>query len=192
MKLLSLELYDDFRSLKNGFKLYFNDELPRYDDGITKFDDGVSVFDTNEFSAYCIVGKNGSGKSNILELLSGIFYQLELMSLDFLPQVKVEKEDTEVEFEDHKAFGNFDIEPNAYVLEYYIKDKEIRVEKKQGDAPVFYIKNQEGLEELSALEMKEYLPEYIVGYSSGDNEILSLPFLKMRMIQYDEYLYYLH
>ena len=31
------------------------------------------------------------------------------------------------------------------------------------------------------------LPEYVLGYSSGENEILSLPFFKMRFVQYDEY-----
>jgi restriction system-associated AAA family ATPase len=31
------------------------------------------------------------------------------------------------------------------------------------------------------------LPQYIIGYSSGENEILSLPFFKMRFVQYDEY-----
>lgn len=31
------------------------------------------------------------------------------------------------------------------------------------------------------------LPQYVLGYSSGENEILSLPFFKMRFIQFDEY-----
>lgn len=34
---------------------------------------------------------------------------------------------------------------------------------------------------------KEYLPDIVVGYSSGENEILSLPFIKNRLIQFDEY-----
>ncbi len=31
------------------------------------------------------------------------------------------------------------------------------------------------------------LPQYVLGYSSGENEILSLPFFKMRFVQFDEY-----
>ncbi len=31
------------------------------------------------------------------------------------------------------------------------------------------------------------LPDFILGYSSGENEILSLPFFKMRFVQFDEY-----
>jgi restriction system-associated AAA family ATPase len=34
---------------------------------------------------------------------------------------------------------------------------------------------------------KEYLPDIVIGYSSGENEILSLPFLKNRLIHFDEY-----
>ncbi|MEI4908391.1 ABC transporter, partial [Klebsiella pneumoniae] len=29
------------------------------------------------------------------------------------------------------------------------------------------------------------LPQYVLGYSSGENEILSLPFFKMRFVQFD-------
>lgn len=35
------------------------------------------------------------------------------------------------------------------------------------------------------------LPGYVLAYSSGENEILSLPFFKMRFINYDGYLYHL-
>jgi hypothetical protein len=34
---------------------------------------------------------------------------------------------------------------------------------------------------------KRYLPDIIVGYSSGENEILSLPFRKSRLINFDKY-----
>ena len=36
---------------------------------------------------YCIVGRNGSGKSNILELLASIFYNIELSLLVYKPPV---------------------------------------------------------------------------------------------------------
>jgi len=39
----------------------------------------------------------------------------------------------------------------------------------------------------SAAEGKVYLPAHIIGYSSGENEILSLPFIKSRLIHLDEY-----
>jgi restriction system-associated AAA family ATPase len=34
---------------------------------------------------------------------------------------------------------------------------------------------------------KSFLPELVVGYSSGENEILSIPFIKSRLIHFDEY-----
>jgi restriction system-associated AAA family ATPase len=39
----------------------------------------------------------------------------------------------------------------------------------------------------SEREREFLLPEYVLGYSSGENEILSLPFFKMRFVQFDEY-----
>jgi restriction system-associated AAA family ATPase len=41
--------------------------------------------------------------------------------------------------------------------------------------------------ELNRVAAKKFLPDFILGYSSGENEILSLPFFKMRFIHYDEY-----
>jgi len=190
MKLLSLELHDDFRSLKKGFKLHFQDESPRFDDATTTFEDG-STFDSNPFNAYCIVGHNGSGKSNILELLSSIFYQLEINNLQFLPQISYEDEENGVQFKEHEAFSNYDISPNAYELRYEIREHSVKIVKKMKESPRFYILEKGEWSQQSVIEMKSYLPEYVIGYSSGENEILSLPFLKMRMIQYDEYLDYL-
>ena len=34
---------------------------------------------------------------------------------------------------------------------------------------------------------KSYLPELVIGYSSGENETLSIPFLKTRLLHFDEY-----
>lgn len=41
------------------------------------------------------------------------------------------------------------------------------------------------------MEAWEMLPEFVLGYSSGANEILSLSFFKMRFINFDEYIYHL-
>lgn len=37
------------------------------------------------------------------------------------------------------------------------------------------------------MRARRFLPQYILGYSSGHNEVLSLPFFKMRFIHFDEY-----
>ena len=164
MKLIKLKLNDDFRSLKSGFELDFlQDDLKA------------------EFEPYAIVGRNGSGKSNILELLGAIFYNLELRCLNFLPNI----------FEDEERADKIDTKiqsPNAYELEYFINSSHVVIIKEPNE----YAKINKNSEEiLSKEELKEVLPKYIIGYSSGENEILSLPFYKMRFIQYDEYLNYL-
>lgn len=158
MKLISIKLYDDFRSLKSGFELVFSADA-----------------DNQTFNPYCVVGRNGSGKSNILELLAAIFYHLELRCLDYIPD----------------AYEKFDLKekhPKAYEMEYSINGEYIKIVK-ENSKPATLTKNGSPLQ--SQQELKDVLPNYVIGYSSGENEILSLPFFKMRFIQYDEYLSYL-
>lgn len=158
MKLIRIKLNDDFRSLKSGFELFF-----------------TAHYDNNELNPYCLVGRNGSGKSNLLELLSAIFYNLELRCLDYLPSV----------------FGDFNLEeqfPDAYELEYIYNNSSIYIVKEKSK---FAKVEKDGTPLLSKNELKAILPDYVIGYSSGENEILSLTFLKMRFIQYDEYLSFL-
>ena len=49
------------------------------------------------------------------------------------------------------------------------------------------LKKVRHMKSLNRVEIKYFLPDYIIGYASGENEILSLPFFKMRFINYDEY-----
>lgn len=193
MRLKRIELYDNFRSLQSGFILNFIEDKNTYDSN-------------QAINPYCLVGRNGSGKSNILELLSAIFYQVEVNYINFLPKEKVkiklknsditDEDNYEIEevYQELTVFQSFDTKPNAYKLEYYItqndEEKLITIEKKEKQAINIYFEDK--LETpISGLEAKNVLPEYIVGYSSGQNEILSLPFYKIRLIQYDEYLDYL-
>lgn len=162
MKLKSIKLNDNFRSLKKGFEFNFLQE---------------SI--TDSFEPYVIVGRNGSGKSNLLELLGAIFYYLELRCLNFLPEIF--EEDEEMSKPQNQS-------PNAYELEYFMNSSHIVIKKETNEHAKI---TKDGKEILSKDELKEVLPEYIIGYSSGENEILSLPFFKMRFIQYDEYLNYL-
>ena len=80
MKLLRLKITDPagFRSLSSGFEHYFRTEWSLQDE-LTK-DDG--------FAPFVCAGRNGSGKSNLLEALAAIFFQLEMqrMRRSFLPE----------------------------------------------------------------------------------------------------------
>lgn len=160
MRLKRIKLNSDFRSLKSGFELDFLYEN----------------LDSLEVNPYCIVGRNGSGKSNILELLSSVFYNLELRCLDYLPEI----------FQDEKKIDLKKQEPNAYELEYFIDDKLISIVKYDKEFARVKI---DGDLTRSKSELKSVMPHYVVGYSSGENQILSIPFFKMRFIQFDEYMY---
>jgi restriction system-associated AAA family ATPase len=155
-------------------------------------------------SSHCFAGRNGSGKSNVLEALAAIFYHIECIYLDCRPDgFEVDPKTSPNGFRAEKAT------PDAFELEYLIPNDRIVPREpwpKQDDWPVFHIRivKQEGKRpvihwlnklrsgevtetELTRTEVKAYLPTYVLGYSSGHNEILSLPFFKMRFIHFDEY-----
>ncbi|SKB07934.1 restriction system-associated AAA family ATPase [Prosthecobacter debontii] len=198
MKLLHLHLHDRYRSLPAGFRVEFLQEAEK-----------PRCF---EFAPFCLAGLNGSGKSNLLEALAAIFYHIEVMHLTFRPDNFTAEENPD-------GFDSRKGEPDAYELEYYCQDDNlrntwdnfrwddtswdeqpvvhIRLTKKVGTAPVMQWLNRHEFDaenkplELTSLEAKRYLPRYILGYSSGHNEVLSLPFRKMRCIHFDEYRHYL-
>ena len=189
MKLLRLKLDVPFRSLAAGFEVHFLREW-----------DHARCF---EFHPYCLAGRNGSGKSNVLEALAAIFYHIECIYLDYRPDgFEFDAQTNPCGF--HAAACT----PDAFELEYlclnanHVHSKptlrveerpvaHIRITKMAGKPPEIhrFIQRRDRdttYEILSRSDAKEYLPKYIVGYSSGHNEILSLPFFKMRFIHFDE------
>lgn len=194
MKLLRLKINSKFRALQAGFEIRFLRECD-YDKAY-------------EFNPYVLAGPNGSGKSNVLEALAAIFYHIECVYLNFRPSIfEYDEEENPEGFRGEKAI------PDSFELEYllpYTRGKrsfendlsdslvgesslaKIKIFKDFGKEPEVHWLNRQDFEEsvdtlLSRLEVKEFLPKYVLGYSSGQNEILSLPFFKMRFIHFDEY-----
>lgn len=186
MKLLRLKITDSagFRSLPCGFEHHFRTEWRLQDE----------LEQANDFAPFVCAGPNGSGKSNLLEALAAIFYQLDVQRVrrSFLPEALQDE--------------TLDVSPVAYELEYLIKlPKEYRtassptlahvvVTKEAGMSPSLRWENHEAFptegfafSRLTDEERDLLLPNYVLGYSSGENEILSLPFFKMRFVQFDEY-----
>lgn len=186
MKLLRLKITDQdgFRSLPFGFEHHFRTAWSLQDE----------LAQANDFAPFVCAGPNGSGKSNLLEALAAIFYQLEVQRVrrSFLPEALQDEA--------------LDVSPVAYELEYLIKlPKEYRttsspifahvvVIKEAGMSPWLRWENHEAFpsegfafSRLTDEERDFLLPRYVLGYSSGENEILSLPFFKMRFVQFDEY-----
>ncbi|MFP8894054.1 restriction system-associated AAA family ATPase [Chryseobacterium sp. EZn1] len=188
MKLVRLTILEKFRSLdevktnqgREDFTVIFRDDEPNED--------------WMNFHPYCFAGLNGSGKSNVLEALSNIFYHLECCTLD--------PETSEFLKNDFKKEES---DPIAYELEYFIipreADKEVEnyhnviIRKEKDKIPQIKVKalDQSGEPEFIDISgsIRSYLPELVIGYSSGENEILSLPFIKSRLLQLDEYIYHL-
>lgn len=181
MKLLNLKIQSRFRSLQEGFTVSFH-----------KLTDTTM----DEFHPFCFAGLNGSGKSNVLEVLSSIFYHLECCAVKFLPK------------EFRTRFKKENCDPAAFEIEYLIVPKpatqrtknykigdlvKVKIIKNAGEVPKMSViedwQNEINENSFSEIDLpaKRYLPDLIIGYSSGENEILSLPFFKTRFIHYDEY-----
>ena len=74
MKLLSLEIGEQFRSLHTGFQVNFHKLTEK------------GVESMLEFQPFCFAGLNGNGKSNVLEALAAIFYHLEMCVAKYRPE----------------------------------------------------------------------------------------------------------
>ncbi|MEG0772633.1 restriction system-associated AAA family ATPase [Clostridium sp.] len=198
MKLLRLKITDPngFRSLQPDFEVHFLRER--------------NYSEASAFNPYILAGPNGSGKSNILEALASIFYHIECMYLEYRP-ISFEYD----ELENPQGFRSGIASPNGFELEYVISAPatlnmtrtheyaHIKVIKETDKAPLIYWVNRDlfnvaadqalisAEQNLASSEAKQVLPDFVLGYSSGENEILSLPFFKMRFIHFDEYKDYL-
>ena len=180
MILRELKLLTVFRGLPSGFTVTF-----RYNQ-VT----GTSSSDGNPMEPLCFVGLNGSGKSNVLEVLAEIFYYLETyfrgrrLGRGGLKRFKT-------------PFG-FDIKyslPRLVVLSHLQDWPELRdrLDKSQTDPLICISKVPNEYPEIKAvlndeeilLQNKDnnreegVLPTRVIGYSSGMNELLSNPFIKI-------------
>lgn len=192
MKLLRLKITDPkgFRSLSCGFEHFFRTEWTRQEE----------LENPTGFAPFVCAGPNGSGKSNLLEVLAAIFFQLEILRVrrSFLPEVLQD--------------DSMNFSPVAFELDYLIRVPseylrpngavwaKVSVWKNQNESVRLLWDNQgdfdtaksQGGDKNAKRTIKDehadiLLPQYVLGYSSGENEILSLPFFKLRFVQFDEY-----
>ena len=111
----------------------------------------------------CLIGDNGSGKSKLLECLAEIFYTIDNRYREFEPDPKARV-------------------PFTFELDYHTKvaGEDIEVRLRHGDPkrdPVFTTVSAGGEEqEVAESEILGLIPQYVVGYTSGENETLSVPF----------------
>lgn len=197
MKLLKFEIGDlqeekTFRSLNAGFTVDFHSIDPK----------GIKAMES--FNPFCFAGLNGSGKSNVLEALAAIFFHMECCVGKYKPDSFATQFRPDI------------CSPNAFTVEYLIWRKgekvfknetfyKVTIHKEFGKKPrLFRTLNplsgtnkaeeesinpprQKRNQEAEPAPAKLYLPDIVVGYSSGENEILSIPFRKSRLINFDKY-----
>ena len=184
MKLLRLKITDPagFRSLPCGFEHHFRTEWGLQDE----------LAQPEGFAPFVCAGPNGSGKSNLLEALAAIFFQLEILRgrRSFLPEVLQSND---------QVFS-----PVAFELDYLIRLPadyvqlgspawtKVCLRKPAGGRITFYWEdwpefNTDIYQDQNVDHLDLLTPQYVLGYSSGENEILSLPFFKLRFVQFDEY-----
>lgn len=164
-----------FRSLQNGFEFKLIPDL------------------TSNLTPLCFVGLNGSGKSNIMELLSEIFFYLDLYHLRFKEDAKPPSYGFEIEyampFTADNTFFTFgelgDLTFNEAT--YFI----IKINKRIQEKPEFYVKHPKGEYKRVTDNTASLLPKKIIAYTSGMNELLSNAFYKMQYHYFNEYEYML-
>ena len=164
MKLKRLKINVPYKSLQAGFEMTFQPNLQ-----------------SDTIDPLCFVGPNGSGKSNVLEAIADIFYFLECHLFEYtsLSTFQVPIESFEIEY--YKPFSAasgimevFNDNPRISGLHYLIK-----IIKNANEPPSYYLVNDMEEIKISAESITYTLPKRIWGYSSGENESLSLPFKRM-------------
>lgn len=139
------------------------------------------LIDYLSFSPLCLIGPNGAGKSQLLQIIAEIFQSVFHACLP----------------KEERVEGNPDLQ---FEIEYLISPNNnssplrVRIARKKigRKRPALMIQRWDKEEydwidcDLDEPETHNLLPKKIVGYSSGDNQTFSLPFLVSRSGYADE------
>ncbi|HCH7783164.1 restriction system-associated AAA family ATPase [Pseudomonas aeruginosa] len=159
MKLLSLRIdrADTCGGLLDGLYIPFRDENP---------DSGI-------FDPLCLVGPNGTGKSQLLQVIAEIF---QAVFRKYLLEEEHGTPNDELLFEINYLVNSSTSSDAAIPVRIYRK----RLGKRKPEIVVeAYVQGDWTLIE-DPLLVGDLLPSKVIGYTSGDNETLSLPFFSSR------------
>jgi energy-coupling factor transporter ATP-binding protein EcfA2 len=149
--------------------------------------DGLSIsfrspFDVEyaDFSPLCLVGPNGAGKSQFLQVIAEIFQSL--IHAVAPQEERVDGNDSlmfEIEYLINPSWAN---EPLRIKASRSIPTSESESKRRRKSVVTLYQRLDGEWEEmaLDAQGVRELLPTKAIGYTSGANETLSLPFLLSR------------
>jgi len=172
MKLLRVKLLSEFRGLPKNFELKFNNEYE----------------DLRQLDPICLIGLNGSGKSNLLEVLSEIFYFLENFSNTKLSEIKNFEKEFGFEIEyllSRNVFNTNKSDDDKEAQNYQIK---VLIKKEVNKSPIAFAWDDDyEYNSASPETFGTYLPNQIIAYSSGMNELISNSYIKMDFQYLDEF-----
>ncbi|WP_438710730.1 restriction system-associated AAA family ATPase [Aquimarina muelleri] len=169
-----------FRGLPKGFEIIFN-----------------NAFYRNEIDPICLAGLNGSGKSNVLELISEIFFYLEAVHHAQAKKYVAKKNSFgfAIEYETKVTANNLLQSDNTFKVNTLLGSiRKVAIEKlPRQEIQIKFTNDEEWIaldpEHLSYdYNVSQLLPKKIIAYSSGQNELVSNPFLRMDFFYFDEYL----
>jgi restriction system-associated AAA family ATPase len=151
MNLLSINLLsDNYKLLKKFKQPIFIEESP-----------------SKRLDPICFAGLNGTGKSNLLELIADGFYLCEYFAIN-------------------KKLPIYEKSPLLFEFEYSLIKGEatIYIKVSRNKNEIIFSKKASLTEKYKEINQDEYLfdflPSKIVGYSSGMNETLSIPFYEIQ------------
>ncbi|GAA3522252.1 restriction system-associated AAA family ATPase [Aquimarina addita] len=169
-----------FRGLPNGFEIIFK-----------------NAFHRNEIDPICLAGLNGSGKSNVLELISEIFFYLEAVHHSQAKKYVTKKSPFgfTIEYETKVTANNLLQSDTTFKADTPLGSiRKVAIEKlPRQEIQIKFTNDEEWIvldsEHLSYdYNVSQLLPKKIIAYSSGQNELVSNPFLRMDFFYFDEYL----
>lgn len=179
MKIKRVKILSQFRGLPEGYEVCFNPSLE----------------DKAHLEPICFVGLNGSGKSNVLEVVSEIFYYLETYHKADKKGLSSFRSDFGFEIEYYLPKFVFDMERVLWPeltdawnnLEQPVLIKIVKKQKHLPDISAVLGQNEFHLRNNDNNRNAAILPARIIAYSSGMNELISNPFIKIDHHYYDEF-----
>lgn len=180
MKIKRLKLLSPFRGLPEGYEVVFRDKISEKSDIIDPI---------------CLIGLNGSGKSNVLEVFAEIFYYLETYHKAPTDKLDSFKKEFGFEIEYQLSLNSMNIQGEVWnelnnLADTDGQDPIVQIVKNQNQLPLIFgiigdkkiqLKNSDGNRNLSVL------PINVIAYSSGMNELLSNPFIKIDFQYFDDF-----
>ncbi|MBK1877972.1 restriction system-associated AAA family ATPase [Pelagicoccus mobilis] len=129
---------------------------------------------TSEFTPLCLIGPNGAGKSQFLQIVAEIFQSI---FHTISPAEEREESNPSLQFVIEYLIHKNKEEPADHV-----KVSRTSKNKKKATLIIAVLQSDGTWKpiDIESPKAKELLPTKVVGYTSGDNETLSLPFLHSR------------